>query len=100
MQLSTDIAQSIDQLLLDMHMDVFELKPERHLAPIQKSTDLSQFSVYRVKLVGTDQPLPAQHLGVRLRTSNVLLVQSVVKRNAFAKSGKSVVSAMGKYATS
>jgi hypothetical protein len=100
MQLPTDVAQAIDQLLLNMHMDIFELKPERHLAPIQKTTDLGQFSFDRIKLLRTDQSLLAQHLGVRLRASNVLLVQSVIKRNAFAKSGKKVVSAMGKYATS
>jgi hypothetical protein len=66
-------------------MNIFQLRPERHLSRIYLLTNLHQTMLDLVEFLITYQALLAEHSGVRDRTSDVLSVKAVIKTNALAK---------------
>ena len=86
MEFAACIPESIDQGLLDMHMDVFELGTKFKIAGLDFRPDLGQSVGNLLAFVVGQYPDFAQHLGMSCRGGDILCVQPPVKANAFGKS--------------
>ena len=71
-QLAADVAEPLDQRLLDVHVDVFQLGAQRKLALLQLPADLPQCLLDLPALLGRQQADLGQHLGVGDRAGDVV----------------------------
>ena len=85
MQFATDIPQLIDQRLLDVHVDIFERRCERHFTTLDGLPDTRQSLLDLGALVACQNANRRQHLCVRDGTSDVVSVKPAVKAVTFAK---------------
>jgi hypothetical protein len=91
MQLATYIAKRIDQSLLDMHMDVFELDSKGDFAPLDLILDFQKLVFDLTKLFVGKDTLFGKHPSMSDRASNVLFVEPMIKRDAFAESSEGLI---------
>ena len=85
MQLAADIAQAVDQSLLDVHVHVFQLLTELEFARLDLALDLLQPCDDGAALFGREQTDAGQHLGMRDRPANVVCVEPSVETHALAE---------------
>ena len=79
------LADATCQLALDRHMDVLVVDIEGEVAGVDIPLDLGQALGNRLLILGTDDALGRQHLGMRLRTGDILLIEMFVDRQRRAK---------------
>ncbi len=84
-QLAADIAQSIDECLFDVHMDIFEFLPQGQVAAVQQLPDLAQRRLNLLALVATQETHVGEHSSMGNRTGDVVGVQPVVETNALGE---------------
>ena len=77
-ELPSRLADRLEQPALDVHVDVFELGPPGEVAVLDPLADGHQPVDDGRSLVIGDDPLPAEHPGVRDRARDVLAVQPAV----------------------
>ena len=85
MQALAGLADATRQLALDGHMDVLVVDIEGEVAGIDILFDSGQALGNRLLILGTDDALGRQHLGMRLRTGDILLIEMFVDRQRRAK---------------
>ena len=85
MQALARLADAARQLTLDGHMDVLVVDVERKVAGINILLDLGQTLGNRLLVLGADNALRGQHLGMRLGTGDILLIEMLVDRQRRAK---------------
>ena len=85
MQLAAHIAQALDQRLLDVHVDVFELGLERKFARFDLAADGFERCADLAALVDRDQADLGQHLGMGNRAGDVVRVEAVVEADALGE---------------
>ncbi len=72
MQLPTHIAQALNQRLLDVHVDVFELAAELESTGFDVLADLRQSVADLLAFLPANQADGCQHLGMRDRAGNIM----------------------------
>ena len=85
MQALTGLADAARQLALDRHMDVLIVDIEGKVAGIDILLDSGQALGNRLLVLGTDDALGGQHLGMRLRAGDILLIEMLVDRQRRTK---------------
>ena len=85
MQALASLADATRQLALDGHMNVLVVDVEGEVAGIDILFDSGQTLGYRLLVLGTDDALGRQHLGMRLRAGDILLIEMFVDRQRRAK---------------
>ena len=85
MQALTGLADAARQLALDRHMNVLIVDIEGEVAGIDILFDSGQALGNRLLILGTDDALGRQHLGMRLRAGDILLIEMFVDRQRRAK---------------
>jgi hypothetical protein len=85
MQLSARIAQSLDECLFDVHVNVFEFRTKLHLAALDRRLDFQQRGFDLCRFVGSHKPLSGKHLSVRDRAANVMGIKAMIKADALAE---------------
>jgi hypothetical protein len=100
MKLSSGVPQRVDQRLLDVHVDVFELDPEWQFLSIKLAFDHPKLIDDFAKFLFGQHPLLAQHRRVRDRTTDIMPIKPMVKRNALAELRKSLIHLTRKNAAS
>jgi hypothetical protein len=85
-QFATYISKRFDQSLLDMHVDVFELDSKGDLAPLDLALYFQKLVLDLKKLVVGQDTLFGKHSSMSDRASNILFVEPMIKRDAFAES--------------
>ena len=85
MQALTGLADATRQLTLDGHMNVFVVDVEGEVAGIDILFDSGQALGNRLLVLGADNALGRQHLGMRLRSGDILLIEMFVDRQRRAK---------------
>ena len=85
MQALTGLSDAARQLALDGHMNVLVVDIEGEVAGIDILFDSGQALGNRLLVLGTDDALGGQHLGMCLRASDILLIEMFVDRQRRAK---------------
>ena len=85
MQALASLADATRQLALDGHMNVLVVDVEGEVAGIDILFDSGQAFGNRLLVLGTDDALGRQHLGMRLRAGDILLIEMFVDRQRRAK---------------
>ena len=85
MQALASLADATRQLALDGHMNVLIVDVEGKVAGIDILFDSGQALGNRLLVLGTDDALGGQHLGMRLRAGDILLIEMFVDRQRRAK---------------
>jgi hypothetical protein len=94
-KLASDVSERIDQGLLDVHVDVFEFDAKRELLALDSLLDAQEFPFDLGELRVGQDPLLGQHPSMGDRSANVVLIESVVKGNAFAEARKRLIHITG-----
>ena len=95
-QLAADIAQALDERLLDVHVDVFELGLERKFSRFDFFADGCQRFADLVALCVAEQADLGQHLGMGDRAGDVVRVEAMVEADAFGEAFDAAIGAVGK----
>ena len=85
MQALTSLADATRQLALDGHMNVLVVDIEGEVAGIDILFDCGQTLGNRLLVLGADNALGRQHLGMCLRSGDILLIEMFVDRQRRAK---------------
>ena len=85
MQALTGLADAARQFALYGHMNVLVVDIEGEVAGIDILLDSGQALGNRLLVLGTDDALGRQHLGMRLRAGDILLIEMFVDRQRRAK---------------
>ena len=85
MQALTSLADAKRQLALDGHMNVLVVDIEGEVAGIDILFDCGQTLGNRLLVLGADNALGRQHLGMCLRSGDILLIEMFVDRQRRAK---------------
>ncbi len=85
MQALTGLTDATRQLALDGHMDVLVVDIEGKVAGIDILLDSGQALGDRLLVLGTDDALGGQHLGMCLRAGDILLIEMLVDRQRRTK---------------
>jgi len=85
MQLAACVAESADQFLLDMHVDVFQFHMVLEPPVLDLLSDRQQRGLDQPGLGWRDQAHGGQHLGMGDRADDVVRVQPPVKADALGK---------------
>ena len=80
MQALASLADATRQLALDRHMDILVVDIEAEVAVIDILLDSGQALGNRLLVLDTDDALGGQHLGMRLRAGDILLIEMLVDR--------------------
>ena len=85
MQALASLADATRQLALDRHMDILVVDIEAEVAGIDIPLDSGQALGNRLLVLDADDAPGGQHLGMRLRAGDILLIEMFVDRQRRAK---------------
>lgn len=85
MEFATNIANSVNQRLFNIHMNIFKFFTDLERSVVQLPVDLGQLPLNLVALIRTQDLLVCQHFRMGNASSNIVMKEPLVKTDTFSE---------------